>query len=276
MSGVDELREEIASLEDEEIAPFLVQNSGLAVRETLGGPGPGGGPGGAQGGDEQRLNLALVHAAAEEAPPHLFQDWVRTGAKEAPNEAPEVALVVAGAVGMGRLIAEGEARHVDTVRTLASDPRWRVREGVTMAMHRIGREDPSRMLDIAEEWATGQPLEQRAAVAAIAQPELLEEAEHARRALDLLDDLTEALHEARTHDDEALIALRKALGVAWSAAVAALPEEGRHRFEAWLAVDDPDVRWVLEQNLKQRPMHEVAPEWVERTLEQLGGGKEGP
>lgn len=262
------LRETLEDLGDEEFEPFLLENCGLGGLDPLGGPGPGGG-----GGQQQRLDLEVVHAVAEHAPPHLFQDWVRRGQKEAPNDMPEVSTVVAGAIGLGRLVADGQGRHEDTLRTLASDDRWRVREAVTMAMHRIGREAPDRMLDIAEDWTTGQPLEQRAAVSAVAEPRILGEDEVvAERALDLVDEMTETLHEARTHDDEGLVALRKALGVAWSAVVAALPRQGRHRFEAWLAVDDPNVRWVLEQNLQQPPMQELDPEWVERTLQQLDRG----
>lgn len=260
---VSELREEIADLEEEEIEVFLIENSGLPDPQRLAPP--------EEGPEQARLDLALMHAAAEQAPMHLFQNWVRRGAKEAPNNAPHIAPVVAGTIGLGRLIAEGEERHVGTLRSLSSDSRWRVREAVAMALHRVGQEDPDHLIQIAEEWSKGSPLEQRGAVAGLAKPGLLDGEDRARRALDLLDDLTEALQQARTHDDEGLIALRKALGVAWSVVVQAIPREGRARFEAWLAVEDPDVRWVLEENLKQRPMREVDPEWVEQTLDRLQG-----
>jgi len=45
--------------------------------------------------------------------------------------------------------------------------------------------------------------------------------------------------------------LRQALGSCWSVAVAALPAEGFDRLERWAAGDDPDVRWVLRENLKK-------------------------
>lgn len=258
---VQAYREELSKLEDDDLEDHLVENSGLPHPQDLGpgSPAP----------EQAQLDLALMHAAAEEAPAHMFQNWVRRGAKQAPNETPFVAPVVAGTIGLGRLIAEGDHHHVGTLRSLSSDPRWRVREAVVMALHRVAREDPEHVLEIVEDWSTGGPVEQRAAVATLAHPLMVEKEDHARRALEALDDVTEALHEARTHDDEGLIALRKALGVAWSVAVAALPREGRARFEAWLAVEDPDVRWVLEENLKQRPMREVAPEWVEETLDRL-------
>ncbi len=249
MPRIDELRREIAKVEDEELERYLVERSGLP---------------------EERLNLQLVHAAAEEAPVFKLTQWVRKGPAEAPNDAPPIALVMAGAVGLGRLIAEDEDRHVGTLRAMTSDQRWRVREAVAMALQRVGTEDPEALFEIAESWAdTGGPFEQRAAVAGVVEPHLLEDPEAAERALDLVDDVTEAFHEARTHDDEGLVALREALGYAWSVVVPALPDLARPRFEAWLAVDDPNVRWVLKENLKTEQMHSVDPAWAKRTLERL-------
>ena len=45
--------------------------------------------------------------------------------------------------------------------------------------------------------------------------------------------------------------LRKALGYCWSVAVAALPGPGFDRLARWAASDDPDVRWVVRENLKK-------------------------
>lgn len=260
---VREHRDAISNLEDDDIEEHLIQHSGLPHPQEI--------PAGGDAPDQARLDLALVHAAAEEAPAHLFQKWVRRGAKEAPNETPLVAPVVAGAIGLGRLIAQGHERHVGTLRGLSSDPRWRVREAVVMALHRLGDEDPEHVVRIVEDWARGSPLEQRAAVATLAHPKIVDDPALAERGLEVLDDVTEALHEARTHDDEGLIQLRKALGVAWSVVVAQLPQRGRARFEAWLAVEDPDVRWVLKENLQQRPMRRMDPAWVEETLDRLQG-----
>jgi hypothetical protein len=45
--------------------------------------------------------------------------------------------------------------------------------------------------------------------------------------------------------------LRKALGCCWSVAVAALPEEGLPRFERLERSTDPDVLWIVRENLKK-------------------------
>ena len=52
-------------------------------------------------------------------------------------------------------------------------------------------------------------------------------------------------------------------------AVAALPDEGLPLMEKWLTSIDPDVRWVMQQNLSKARLSRVAPEWVARWSERL-------
>jgi hypothetical protein len=101
-----------------------------------------------------------------------------------------------GAVGLGRLVAQGKRRHLARLRELASDPRWRVREAVAMAHQRWGDDDFEAMAEAAERWADGTPLEQRPAVAALCEPRLCSAAA-ARRALDLVEHLTASLPRSR-------------------------------------------------------------------------------
>ena len=183
-----------------------------------------------------RANLELVRAAGEEA------DEMR-GLHLA--DAEDEFLVMCGAVGLGRLIAVGSHRHLVRLRELASDPRWRVREAVAMALQRWGDEDFDAMAAEAEHWAEESPLEQRAAIAACCEPRLLGPPEAARRALGLLERVTESLPSSRDRT------LRQALGYCWSVAVAALPEEGLRRFELLERSTDPDVQWVIRENLKK-------------------------
>lgn len=69
-----------------------------------------------------RANLELLHAVADVA------DAGRIRRYAASDDGYQAAC---GAVGLGRLLAEGAA--AGELRTLASDGRWRVREGVAMA-----------------------------------------------------------------------------------------------------------------------------------------------
>jgi hypothetical protein len=53
-------------------------------------------------------------------------------------------LAVCGSAGLGRLAAEGRLDLLPTHRKLASDPRWRLREGVAMGLQRLGEADMGR------------------------------------------------------------------------------------------------------------------------------------
>jgi hypothetical protein len=213
VTKVERYRETLRRLDRWEL--FLLGESGL--------PGP-------------RANLELARAAGEEADEALLLRLVGSD---------EEFLVLCGAVGLGRLVAAGKSRHLARLRELASDPRWRVREGVVLALQRWGDDDFDAMAAEAERWGDGSPLEQRAAVAAMCEPRLLRASEAARRALDLVERVTASLPNSRDR------VLRKALGYCWSVAVAALPEEGLRRFEQLERSSDPDVQWVVRENLKK-------------------------
>jgi hypothetical protein len=64
--------------------------------------------------------------------------------------------------------------------------------------------------------------------------------------------------------------LRQALGYCWSVAVAALPAEGFARLERWAAADDPDVRWLVRENLRKSRTRRADPERWARLGELAG------
>lgn len=173
-------------------------------------------------------------------------------------------------VGLGRLLAEGRADLLPLLRTCAADPRWRVREAVAMALQRLGAADMDALLREMDVWSRGSPLEQRAAAAALCEPALLRRADHARRALDILDAITASLVERPDRRGEAFKALRKGLGYCWSVAVAALPEAGMPLMERWLAHPDPDVRWLMKENLRKQRLSRIDAAWVGRWQARLG------
>ena len=55
----------------------------------------------------------------------------------------------------------------------------------------------------------------------------------------------------RPQGPDAFKTLRQGLGYCWSVAVAALPEAGKPLMEKWLASADPDIRWIMRENLKK-------------------------
>ena len=239
MSKVDDYRHTLHTLTDWD--SFLLQESGL--------PGP-------------RGNLELAQAVADAGEEALFRRYLSFDADKAPTNSPQEFLAFCGVVGLGRLLAEGRREFLATLRSCASDPRWRTREGVAMALQRLGDRDMDALLLAMEAWSKGNPLEQRAAAAALCEPRLLREPEQVRRVLLVLDDITAAVGNMAERKGDAFRALRKGLGYCWSVAVVALPEEGKQRMERWLGSNDKDIRWIMRENLKKNRLVRMDTAWV--------------
>ncbi len=246
MTKADQYRTQLRQLDRWDA--FLLQESGL--------PGP-------------RGNLELAQAVADEGDRQLFQRYIAYTPDLAPINSPYEFLAFCGVVGLGRLLAEGERDTLDTLRRLASDPRWRTREGVAMALQRLGEVDMARLIAEMNAWSQGNPLEQRAAAAALCEPKLLGQPAHARAVLHILDQITASIERVEDHRSEGFQALRKGLGYCWSVAVVALPEEGKALMEKWLAHPDRDVRWIMKENLKKQRLARMDAAWVEKWRESL-------
>jgi hypothetical protein len=224
----DRYREILPTLAD--WIPYLLQESGL--------PGP-------------RGNLELAQVVADLGNAALFESLLRYDAQAAPVNSPQEFLAFCGAVGLGRLAAEGDLSHLPTLRSCASDPRWRMREGVAMALQRLGDVNMPLLLNEMKAWAKGNSLEKRAAAAALCEPRLLKKQDQAEAVLEILDDITASIHRVKNRKDEGFIALRKGLGYCWSVAVAAHPQAGKPLLQKWLADQDADITWIMRENLKK-------------------------
>jgi hypothetical protein len=246
MSKIDEYRQTLQNLADWD--EYLLSSSGL--------PGP-------------RGNLELAQAVAALGDRQLFARFREYDPQRAPANTPQEFLAFCGVLGLGVLIAAGERELLATLRTFAADPRWRIREAVAMAQQRLGASDIDALLQEMEAWSAGSCLEQRAAAAALAEPALLGQAHHVSRALAILDNITAAFATVVNRKSDEYKALKKGLGYCWSVLVAALPEEGRRWMEKWFACQDPDVRWVMKENLKKKRLERMDAAWVSRWQEQL-------
>src|SRR5512143_2603324 len=198
-----------------------------------------------------RANLELVQAVADEGTLDLFQRYLTCAPDRASTNSPEVFLTVCGVVGLGRLLAEGDADQLVVLHDCANDPRWRVREAVAMGLQRWGDADMAALLKAMSEWVKGTLLERRAAAAALCEPCLLKDAKHAKRVLKLLDTITISIVREKDRRCEDFKTLRQAMGYCWSVAVVALPSEGKPAMEKWLSNPDPDVAWIMRENLKK-------------------------
>lgn len=222
---------------------YLMQASGL--------PGP-------------RGNLELAHVVADVATAEQIDHWLTFDASRAPVNSPEEFLAFCGIIGVGRLIVEGQVERWATLRRWASDPRWRSREGVAMALQRIGDADMDNLLSHLDAWLSGNWLEQRAVAAALAEPKLLREAAQIDRALSYLDRITAAMAEASDRRAEDYKVLRQGLGYCWSVIVAARPSSGKRLMERWLKSADKDVHWIMRENLKKKRLQTMDAAWVKK------------
>jgi hypothetical protein len=247
MGKVDSYRETLKTLEhwDE----FLLKESGLPGR---------------------RGNIELAQAVAEEGDAETFTRYLAFGPEQAPTNSPYEFLAFCGVVGLGRLAAEGDLALLKTLRQHASDPRWRIREAVAMALQRLGRKDMAVLLQEMVEWSTGNPLEKRAAAAGLCEPELLGDRAHAQTVLETLDRITASIGGIEDRRSDGFKALRKGLGYCWSVAVVSAPGEGKNIMEKWFSSIDRDIVWIMKQNLSKKRLVRMDAEWVGRWKTELG------
>jgi len=215
-------RAELRRLKDWE--PYLKKHSGL--------PGP-------------RANLELVRAVGEEADADRL--WRLSASSDE-------FLALCGTAGLGKVALMEPDTVMTWLRELASDGRWRVREGVAIALQRIGREDMQHLLAEMHAWSREGPYVQRAAAAGLCEPDLLEQGEHAVQTLEILDTITTSLVATNDRKHDGFRVLRQALGYCWSVAAAAAPDNARPYFEKWLLSKDKDVAWVMKTNLAKARM----------------------
>jgi hypothetical protein len=94
----------------------------------------------------------VAQAAADEGDEALFKRYLLFDAEQAPVNSPQEFLAFCGVVGLGKLLAQGKRGVLKTLHRCASDPRWRTRKGVAMALQRWGEVDDE---SLAGEWGIG-------------------------------------------------------------------------------------------------------------------------
>jgi len=239
LTKIEEYRHILSILSDWD--GFLLENSGL--------PGP-------------RGNLELAQAVADLGSPQLFERYRGYHAVAAPTGSPYEFMAFCGVLGLGRLLAEGQAEVLPILRASASDPRWRLREAVAMALQRYGDSDMPSLIYEMQSWSMGSPLEQRAAAAALCEPRLLSSEAHAHSVLLILDRITASIFEQTNRGAEDFHILRQGLGYCWSVVVASDPKDGKTLMEKWLLVPDPDIQWIMRENLKKNRLRRMDAAWV--------------
>jgi hypothetical protein len=246
----------------DELMAYIASNSAL--------PGP-------------RGNLELAEAFGDMAEQYalerveklwaLFATMTEVSAEEAPVNDPRELIPFCGTVGIGAIGAASPALFaaaMPALRKQANDPRWRMREAVSMGLQRLIARHPQEALDVLEQWASsGSLLEMRAAAAGVAEPALLRNDETARAALALHKAIFDRVLEIEDRKSDAFKALRKGLGYTLSLVVRALPKEGFAFMRQLVATQDKDVLWIVKENLKKNRLVRHFPEEVESVTASL-------
>lgn len=247
MSRADSYKEILRNLPEWDL--YLLAESGL--------PGP-------------RGNLELLEAVAEVGNEATFNRYLTYDATKAPTGSSEEFLAMCGVVGLGKLISEGQTKMLPILRTFATDNRWRVREGVAIALQKLGSSDMSILLDKMDAWGQGNLLERRAVVAALCEPKLLKDSIVVSRVQDLLEQITLDLLDVTNRKDDNFKTLRKTLGYGWSVAVVAGHEKGKRLMEKWFSNEDKDIRWIMKENLRKDRLNKMDKDWTAKWKQVLG------
>ncbi len=217
-----------------------------------------------------RVNLELLEAAVIEGDETKFRHWRELDAGH--EDMPDEFVLMCGIAGLGRVLGEtfdvrrhAPAGMVRELRKYANDRRGRVRDAVASALHRVGDVHLRPLLEIAETWAAGNPVECSTGVAGVAEERFVVPAVHANeRIFDILDRATAALVAETNRRAPPADALRRVLSYGWAVAVTADPEGGVARFDRWVGSHDPDVRRAVRDNLENVRLRRRLPAAVQR------------
>lgn len=228
-----------------------------------------------------RANLGLAKTFADQvaelgesdAVVNLLRGWLEISAAEVPTGDPREFLPSCALQALGSLYVEADeprrSEIAELIRSGASDERWRVREGAAIALQRIGLANFGELQTIADAWLPSATLlEQRAILAALAEPPLLRAPGAADYALTVTDRILVTVRglDAAARKREDFRVLRQALEYAISVIVAASPPAGFARMRAWSAIDDRDITRILRANLGKARLSKKHGDDVQRVL----------
>ncbi len=230
-----------------------------------------------------RANLELVNnlsdllaTVASEQPDQVWMllNYLVQDEKTIVSNTPDEFVVLCGVVAFGACATIRQEWHTEVFEILkhfACSSSWRVREGVAMALQRLLLVNPQKTIDFLIELARkGNCFQQRASIAAIAEPSLLQTSAMIDAALAIQRLVVERLHAltAAVRKREDVRALRQSLGYTLSVVAAAAPEKGFALMRDCAGWGDPDVNWILRENLKKKRLAKFV-EYTEKVAKLL-------
>src|SRR5947208_5033126 len=214
-----------------------------------------------------RANLELVNslsnllvAIVPEQPEQVWMlvHYLVQDEKTVERNTPDEFVVLCGVVAFGACASvrsEWHAEVFEMMKHFACNKSWRVREGAVMALQRLLPVIPQDPIDFLLELATrGNCFQQRASIAAIAEPALLQDQLIIDAALAIQQYVLKRFHELPTtvRRREDVRALRQSLGYTLSVVTAATPEKGFALTRDCAKWNETDINWMLRENLKKK------------------------
>jgi hypothetical protein len=166
--------------------------------------------------------------------------------------------MLCGVISAGTCAAvqvEWREKTIEMLSHYACSPYGRIREGVATAYQHLLSVDRQLVMTNLKRLVTeGNYLQQRAAIAAIAESHLLFDPEIVNDAVQLQRVVLENSHRAPAAERkiEDFRVLRRALGYTLSIVTAAAPEQGFALMRECATWNDDDINWILRENLKKK------------------------
>ncbi len=188
----------------------------------------------------------------------LVTQFANGDRKKVLSNTPEEFIMLCGIISFGTCAAAYAPWREESFEMLehyACSSQWRVREGVAIALQHLVTAIPhdtlTRLVKLA---TTGNYLQQRAAIATIAEPPLLNDEDLLHAALKIQRIVLDRFRTAPRHDrkTEELRTLRRTLGYTISVVTVAHPEQGFALMRECASWKDADITWILRENLKKK------------------------
>lgn len=207
--------------------------------------------------------LAVSVARCPENVHSLLTYFVNGDRKMIASNTPSEFVMLCGIIAFGSCAAVYSLWLPETLDLLdhyACSPYGRIREGVEIAFRCLLEVGPQDILPHLMELATGgNYLQQRVAVATVSEPVVLYTPDILRAALEMQRVVLERLHQASADSKkEAFRQLRRTLGYTLSVITAASPDEGFALMRQCAGWNDPNITWILRENLKKKRLAKFA------------------
>lgn len=185
-------------------------------------------------------------------------------------DSPREFIGLCAVVGAGAVAARGGVPAGGVLRKAANHPLIRLRDAAVTGLVQIGKAKPGLLWEIFNSWENSNFAEKRAMVCALCDETFLQaHPVQVEKVLKVCNELLEDMDAQRLTKSEDFKSLRKAMGIVLSVPVTLQPELGKACFEHWSQLPSPEVRWVLNENLKKSRMVKMDRDWVQQQIEFL-------